>query len=467
MKTGHFSNPEVTLHHELSIDRGPSRVALDELENRDQAELATAWHEAHLEYINREQQQMPSRWHPVARKHHREKLGHWAVGQGHESPLMAERTHALGLRHAHQNLEVRSRMATHELQSFRQRVARYPKEAWLAADHLLRNYGMPDEFIESYNKQARGRSPEDYTLTEWLAGDATDQELESTLRWSGETAKHLVENTPAIQEILHGGHGDMIQKAVASGKLASNWMGVQPKIKRIVVGDMFDLESLAYNGGRTLAQYRSSTGEVTIWPYEYAETGNNVAHSMIHEINHAVGGLPPGWLDEALTERFTIILEGGNPRSEPGTMNVHYGPERTIVQNIYDGADNPIGDFEASGCYAASQDRHVNKEIFRQFVKKAYNGLDVIGVCDKIEQRIMDDNTSEQHVKEGNVLVALTVATDLLVQIRQVRSQDPNFDVSGLLGRAFADSVTKGKKETAIACMYLLDEFLEVPAQAA
>ncbi|HEX6258552.1 MAG TPA: hypothetical protein VFZ48_03670, partial [Candidatus Saccharimonadales bacterium] len=128
--------------------------------------------------------------------------------------------------------------------------------------------------------------------------------------------------------------------------------------------------------------------ELYIWPYDLP--GETPTKEVVnHELTHTKGGFE-GWIDEAYTERFNLIIQGLSPDQQSNT----YPHDRTSIRALQDGAPEGMSDRRAS-VYYAGPDPKTNEQQLREDYKRAYKGVDTLGIVNEAFKHFTDSYTSD------------------------------------------------------------------------
>jgi hypothetical protein len=235
---------------------------------------------------------------------------------------------------------------------------------------------MPDslaQVIEMDMKKKRIITP--MPARQWMAEEATDDQLTNFLQWH----THMIDvqqTNPEAQKKFEATREEY-KKDVAKG-IEGGWLHTDAELAiqkvdavRVVVGDVFDT-IMQERGGYHI---RQSDHVVVALGKGETEAEQSVAlqinadHALKHEFNHAALGQYENhrWLDEALTEHIAEVFKDGsveiidpNKRPNQGT----YADERLLLDALVNYGDKKIPIELFTLCYSADDEQESGYEAF-------------------------------------------------------------------------------------------------------
>ena len=129
-------------------------------------------------------------------------------------------------------------------------------------------------------------------------------------------------------------------------------------------------------------------------------------------MTHSKGGVAHHWLDEALTEKLTTILDGFDPE-EAGF--VIYEDEQDTVDCLVQNAPKKLTYYDISEHYIG-EDKKENEERLMQLFKRAYDGYDILGTAIQIGEAVAPGQVMNGTEKNTRMVRAINAAvTKVLV----------------------------------------------------
>lgn len=308
--------------------------------------------------------------------------------------------------------------------------------------------GSDPKFLRAIKDQERPKA----LWSDWLAVDATDEQLLNFLQWhNAELEKQQI--SPEAQQTIEAerrDYSDAVKNGVIEGYLDDTALVAADKVKNVKVflGDQFS----TYLKDRT-GYHRRGTDEVVIAasPYgiDHPYLGKsmllpNIKKTAFHEFNHAVlGRLGDRWLDEALTEHIAQSLKYGQWEVLPPGLRVEedsgaYTAERRLLDVLLEhgvgqdghGADKiPVA--LATRAYSAyGQGGHESINEFYAAVDAAWAACkpnELIDTLDYINAHVseLEEKYKKDHnLREAQEMALNETASDLLQQPHVVFSPD-------------------------------------------
>jgi hypothetical protein len=181
----------------------------------------------------------------------------------------------------------------------------------------------------NFLKVAKEKSEQkDITWRQWLASEATDDQLVNFLQWHNYQMDKR-QKDPELQSAIvshRQNYKQEIKRGVEEGRYHPDALSAVPAVDgvEIKVGDVFDL-ALQHRAGYHIR----GSGYITI---------RSPGATIYHELNHKFGEFGPHWRDEAATSHIEQTIAHGQPNTirpeERSDDNGSYREQRALLADV-------------------------------------------------------------------------------------------------------------------------------------
>lgn len=306
-------------------------------------------------------------------------LGHRALGYPIRSPEESQALHKIARRarptadFIQEDARAMHEQTAEELKTVRSKLSELTAQQRADVSGDMIAGGLPillrSNYVRDAKKKARAeqgakksigddekskQEKQPYTVADWLAADATDDQLMNALQWHNYRIESMQTDPELTEEVFRvkTAFKADVTKAVENGWLSEKTLEHIDAIDttKVVFQDVFEttIKGLGGYHDRGSEEVIVAAGAVN------QETIDNVSDYLTHEITHKeIGSLEGTVVKEALTEHIRLALQFGEPDiidpderyGEPGV----YKAERILLADFLEGIDPAIATRAYSG----------------------------------------------------------------------------------------------------------------------